>query len=144
VPPDVANATAAPIPITREVLDRGQDLFETYCAACHGLTGEGDGMVARRGFRTPPAYHVQRLREAPIGHFVDVITNGWGAMPTYGYLVRPRDRWAVAAYIRTLQLSRAVPLDTLPRGVREALAGVPPPPPPQPQRPSRPPGQEPR
>jgi mono/diheme cytochrome c family protein len=115
--------TAIPFPVTREVLDHGQNEYQTFCQACHGPTGEGDGMIVRRGYRAPPSYHTDRLRRAPVGHFFDVMTNGWGAMPSYGYLVTPRDRWAIAAYIRALQLSRSARLDDLPPGERQKLAG---------------------
>ncbi|MGB8509603.1 MAG: cytochrome c, partial [Pyrinomonadaceae bacterium] len=90
------------------VLDRGQQRYEAYCAMCHGLTGEGNGMIVRRGYRKPPSYHEDRLQEGqtPAAHFFDVITNGWGAMPSYDYLVPAEDRWKIIAYIRALQLSR--------------------------------------
>jgi mono/diheme cytochrome c family protein len=94
-----------PFPITKEILDRGQERFEIFCSVCHGMTGEGDGMIVRRGFRKPPSYHEQQLREAPVGHFFDVVTNGWGAMPSYASQVPVHDRWAIIAYIRALQLS---------------------------------------
>jgi mono/diheme cytochrome c family protein len=96
-----------PFPITQEILDRGQERFEIFCSVCHGLTGNADGMIVRRGFRKPPSYHEQRLREAPVGHFFDVVTNGWGAMPSYASQVPVHDRWAIIAYIRALQLSQA-------------------------------------
>jgi mono/diheme cytochrome c family protein len=95
-----------PFPITEDILNRGQQRFEIFCSVCHGLTGEGDGMIVRRGFRKPPSYHEQRLRDAPVGHFFDVVTNGWGAMPSYASQVPVEDRWAIIAYIRALQLSR--------------------------------------
>ena len=96
-----------PFPISAEILDRGQQRFQIYCSVCHGLTGNGDGMIVRRGFRKPPSYHEQRLREAPVGHFFDVVSNGWGAMPSYASQVPVRDRWAIIAYIRALQLSQS-------------------------------------
>jgi mono/diheme cytochrome c family protein len=96
-----------PFPITQEILDRGQQRFQIFCSVCHGMTGNGDGMVVRRGFRKPPSYYEQRLREAPVGHFFDVMTNGWGAMPSYATQVAAQDRWAIIAYIRALQLSQA-------------------------------------
>jgi len=95
-----------PFPITEEVLNRGQQRFQIYCSVCHGMTGNADGMIVRRGFRKPPSYHEQRLREAPVGHFFDVVTNGWGAMPSYASQVPVQDRWAIIAYIRALQLSQ--------------------------------------
>jgi mono/diheme cytochrome c family protein len=95
-----------PVPVTKELIDRGQERFNIYCIVCHGPTGNGDGMVVRRGFPKPPTYHDDRLRNAPVGHFFDVITNGWGKMNSYAYQVQPSDRWAIAAYIRTLQASQ--------------------------------------
>jgi len=95
-----------PFPITQEILNRGQERFEIFCSVCHGMTGEGDGMIVRRGFRKPPSYYEQRLREAPVGHFFDVITNGWGAMPSAAAQVPVQDRWAIIAYVRALQLTR--------------------------------------
>lgn len=97
--------TTFPFPITEQVLKRGQERYGIYCSVCHGATGEGDGLVVRRGFRKPPSYHTDQLRAAPLGHFFDVITNGWGAMPSYGDRVPAQDRWAIIAYIRALQLS---------------------------------------
>jgi len=98
-----------PFPVTADTVNRGQERFQIFCAACHGMTGYGDGLVVRRGFRTPPSYHDERLRQAPVGHFFDVITNGWGAMPSYAAQVTPADRWAIIAYIRALQLSQQPP-----------------------------------
>ena len=98
-----------PFPITKEALDRGQQRYDIYCSVCHGATGNGDGMIARRGFNKPlPAsYHQDRLRQAPVGHFFDVMTNGWGAMPAYASQIPVEDRWKIIAYIRALQLSQA-------------------------------------
>jgi mono/diheme cytochrome c family protein len=95
-----------PFPITEDVLNRGQQRYEIFCSVCHGMTGEADGMIVRRGFRKPPSYFEPRLREAPVGHFYDVVTNGWGAMPSYASQVPVADRWAIIAYLRALQLSR--------------------------------------
>jgi mono/diheme cytochrome c family protein len=92
-----------PIPVTKELVDRGQERYDIYCAMCHGPLGNGDGMIVRRGFSPPPTYHDDRLRNAPVGHFFDVITNGWGKMSSYAYQIQPADRWAIVAYIRTLQ-----------------------------------------
>jgi mono/diheme cytochrome c family protein len=98
-------ATTFPIAITREDLDRGEQRFNIYCAPCHGRTGEGNGMVVQRGFKQAANYHVDRLREMPVGYFFDVITNGFGAMPDYKMQITPEDRWRVVAYLRALQLS---------------------------------------
>lgn len=95
-----------PVPVTKELVDRGQERFNIYCIVCHGPVGNGDGMIVRRGFSKPPTYHDDRLRNAPVGHFFDVMTNGWGKMNSYAYQVPPADRWAIAAYIRTLQVSQ--------------------------------------
>ncbi|MGD9563639.1 MAG: cytochrome c [Pyrinomonadaceae bacterium] len=95
-----------PIPVTKELIDRGQERYNIYCIVCHGPTGNGDGMVVRRGFSPPPTYHDDRLRNAPVGHFFDVMTSGWGKMNSYATQIQPADRWAIVAYIRTLQLSQ--------------------------------------
>ena len=95
-----------PVTVTKELVDRGQDRYNIYCIVCHGPVGNGDGMVVRRGFPQPPTYHDDRLRNAPVGHFFDVMTNGWGRMPSYAYALSATDRWAVVAYIRTLQVSQ--------------------------------------
>ncbi|MCB1024929.1 MAG: cytochrome c [Acidobacteria bacterium] len=95
-----------PIPVTQELIDRGQSRYNIYCIVCHGPVGKGDGMVVRRGFPQPPTYHDDRLRNAPVGHFFDVMTNGWGRMNSYAAQVPVADRWAIVAYIRALQLSQ--------------------------------------
>ena len=114
---------AIPQPVTRAMLDRGRERFDIYCAVCHGRTGEGNGMIVQRGFPAPPSYHTDRLRTAPIGHFYDVITNGYGVMYSYAARVEPPDRWAIAAYIRALQLSRTRGPTTCPASERGRLAG---------------------
>jgi cytochrome c len=96
-------ATEFPFPVTKEVVDRGQERFNIYCSPCHDRAGTGREIVVRRGYRQPPSFHDQRLKDAPIGHFFDVMTNGFGAMPDYRAQVRPEDRWAIAAYMRALQ-----------------------------------------
>ncbi len=101
-----------PVPVTRELVDRGQERYNIYCIVCHGPVGKGDGMIVRRGFPQPPTYHDDRLRNAPVGHFFDVMTKGWGKMNSYAYQVPPADRWAIAAYIRALQVSQS-PEETL-------------------------------
>jgi mono/diheme cytochrome c family protein len=104
-PDDVENF---PITITKKDIDRGQERYQIFCSVCHGATGNGDGMIARRGFNKPlPAtYNQDRLRQAPVGHFFDVMTNGWGAMPSYASQIPVEDRWRIIAYIRALQLSQ--------------------------------------
>ncbi|MGH9817298.1 MAG: c-type cytochrome [Candidatus Acidiferrales bacterium] len=110
-----------PFAVTREVLERGRQRFNIYCTPCHGFAGEGDGMIVRRGFKQPPSYHIERLQTAPAGHFFDVMSNGFGAMPDYAAQVAVEDRWAIVAYIRALQLSRNATLADVPRGEREKL-----------------------
>lgn len=97
-----------PMPITRDVIERGHQRFDVFCSPCHGRLGNGAGMIVKRGFKAPPSYHIQRLRDAPVGHFYDVITNGYGSMYNYAAQIPPRDRWAVISYIRALQLSQNV------------------------------------
>ena len=94
-----------PLPITEETVARGRERYEIFCSACHGFTGNGDGMIVRRGYRRAASFHTDALRQAPIGHYFDAITNGWGAMPSYAPQIPPGDRWAIIAYIRALQLS---------------------------------------
>ena len=125
-----ALGTTIPFPVTRAVLERGRERYNIYCAPCHARTGDGDGMVVQRGYRRPPSYHTPRLRQAPLGHFFEVITNGFGAMPDYAAQVNPHDRWAIAAYIRVLQFSQYAPADLLPAGTQmpsppPALPGTP-------------------
>lgn len=110
-----------PFPITRAVLDRGRERFDIYCSVCHGGTGDGNGMIVQRGFPMPPSYHIDRLRQAPVGHFVDVINQGYGVMYSYAVRVEPADRWAIAAYVRALQLSHNAPLADVPSGERAKL-----------------------
>lgn len=95
-----------PVAVTKELIDRGQDRYNIYCIVCHGPVGNGDGMIVRRGFTQPPTYHDDRLRNAPVGHFFDVMTNGWGKMNSYASQLEPGDRWAIVAYIRALQVSQ--------------------------------------
>jgi len=118
---DGADATVFPFPIDERVIRRGRERFDIFCSPCHGRTGEGDGMVVRRGYRRPPSYHDERLREAPIGHFFDVMTSGFGAMPDYAAQITAADRWAVAAYIRALQLSAHATLAEVPTSERPRL-----------------------
>lgn len=110
-----------PIRLTPELLERGRERYEIYCAVCHGATGEGNGEIVQRGYPAPPTYHSERLRNAPIGHFYDVITNGYGVMSSYAARVEPAERWAIAAYIRALQLSQHAPASELPPNERAAM-----------------------
>jgi mono/diheme cytochrome c family protein len=110
-----------PFPIARADLERGQQRFNIYCSPCHSRIGDGNGMVVRRGYRQAASYHTEKLMNAPVGHFFDVITNGFGAMPSYASRVEPDDRWRIAAYIRVLQFSEAAPLDAVPAAMRGEL-----------------------
>jgi mono/diheme cytochrome c family protein len=121
---DGGPVSALPVPLTAELLRRGQVRFEAFCAPCHGLTGRGDGMIVQRGFKAPLSYHTERLRQAPIGYFFDVITHGYGAMADYSAQVPIEDRWAIAAYIRALQLSQAATLADVPEEKRPLLDKV--------------------
>ena len=112
-----------PVPLTKELLARGQDRFNIFCSPCHDRTGSGNGMVVQRGYRRPPSFHVDRLRRAPIGHFFDVIANGFGSMPDYSQQVPPDDRWAITAFIRALQLSQNATLADVPPEARQQLEG---------------------
>jgi len=109
-------ANVFPFAITRADMDRGEERFNIYCSPCHGRTGEGNGMVVQRGYRRPPSFHIDRLRQADPGHFFDVMTNGFGAMPDYKVQIAPRDRWAIVAYIRALQLSQHAAAADVPGG----------------------------
>lgn len=110
-----------PFPVTREVLARGRERFNIFCSPCHDRVGTGQGMVVKRGYRPPQSLHIDRLRRAPVGHFFDVITHGFGAMPDYAEQVPARDRWAIIAYIRALQLSQNARLADVPALERRRL-----------------------
>ena len=112
-----------PFPVTREVLERGRERYTIYCTPCHGQTGMGNGMVVQRGYRAAASFHSEAVRSRPLGHYFDVMTNGFGAMPDYRTQVSPRDRWAVAAYIRVLQLSQRAVVDDVPEDRRQELEG---------------------
>ncbi len=122
---DGADATVLPFPADEALLRRGRERFDIFCSPCHARTGEGDGMIVRRGYRRPPSLHDERLRNAPIGHFFDVMTNGFGAMPDYAAQVPPEDRWAIAAYIRALQLSAHASIADVPPADRARLEEAP-------------------
>jgi len=110
-----------PFKITKEILDRGESRFNITCLPCHGKLGDGQGMIALRGFRHPPTYHQDRLRNAPTSHYYDVVTNGFGAMPSYAEVVTPEDRWKIIAYIRALQKSQGVNVNELAEDDRKKL-----------------------
>lgn len=111
----------APPPLTLALLQHGQQRFDIYCAPCHSRTGDGQGMIVQRGFPPPPSYYIDRLREAPVQHFYDVISNGYGVMYSYADRVSPEDRWAIAAYIRALQASVTTELAEVPPDQRQSL-----------------------
>jgi mono/diheme cytochrome c family protein len=116
-----AFATEFPDAVTAQVLARGRERYQIFCAPCHGLAGYGDGMVVKRGLRTPPSFHIERLRSQPPGYFFDVVTRGFGAMPDYAAQIPPADRWAIVAYVRALQLSQNARTEDVPAGERERL-----------------------
>ena len=110
-----------PFPITPADLQRGREEYNVFCTPCHGYTGTGNGMIVQRGFPQPPSYHIDRLRQAPAGHFFEVMTNGFGRMYSYAARITPEDRWRVAAYIRVLQLSRHATMGDVPTADRSNL-----------------------
>ena len=114
-------ATMFPFAIDEPLMRRGRERYDIFCSPCHGLTGDGDGMVVQRGYRRPPSFHTDRLRDAPPGHIYDVITNGFGAMPDYAAQIPVRDRWAIAAYMRALQLSQNAAASQLPADMQGRL-----------------------
>jgi|SRR5580704_2956235 hypothetical protein len=105
-----------PFPVSEDVLARGRERFNIYCAPCHSRVGDGNGMIVQRGYRAPPSFHTERLRKAPLGYFFDVMTNGFGAMPDYASQIPPRDRWCIVGYIRALQLSQEATMADVPPG----------------------------
>ncbi|MBZ0112847.1 MAG: cytochrome c [Thermoanaerobaculia bacterium] len=126
-----AFLTALPMPVDRPLLERGQQRFDIFCSPCHGRLGDGQGMVVQRGFKKPPSYHTDPLLSQPVGYYYDVMTNGFGVMSSYASQISVEDRWAIAAYIRALQLSQAAPSagfdsadrQALPSGATEPTAG---------------------
>ena len=119
-----AFATQLPLPVDLKLLERGRERYGIYCTPCHGLAGRGDGMVVRRGYRKPTSLHDDRLRAQPDGYYFDVISNGFGAMPDYATQVPVRDRWAIVAYIRALQLSQHATVSDVPPAMRPQLGAV--------------------
>jgi len=114
-----------PMPVTPELMARGRERFNVFCSPCHGRTGQGNGIVVQRGFRAPPSFHQERLRRAPVGYYVNVETNGFGAMSDYAAQVPVEDRWAIAAYIRALQFSQRTTVDEVPADRRPELDQAP-------------------
>jgi mono/diheme cytochrome c family protein len=113
--------TTFPFAITRDDLDQGEQRFNIYCSPCHGRTGEGNGMVVQRGYKQPPTYHSDRLRQAPVGYFFDIMTNGFGVMPDYRAQIPVEDRWRIVAYIRALQLSHNATAADIPADAMKKL-----------------------
>jgi len=113
-----------PFPVTIQVMNRGEERFNIYCSECHGKIGDGNGMIPSRGYRRPPSYHTDTLRAAKTGHFFDVMTNGFGAMPSYASQVSVTDRWAIIAYVRALQLSQHATINDLPPDLRSKLGAT--------------------
>ena len=111
---DDAFATTLPLPLTRDLLERGQSRFNAFCSPCHGRVGDGLGMVVQRGFKRPNSFHEQRLVDSPVGYYFHVMTNGFSQMSSYAAQISPADRWAIAAYIKALQLSQSIPVEQLP------------------------------
>ncbi len=120
---DGGLVTTFPFEITAEVLRRGQERYNIFCTPCHDKSGTGHGMIVERGFRPPPSFHIDRLRELPVGHMYDVITNGLGAMYSYAERISPKDRWAIVAYLRTLQLSHNLTVEDIPEAAHQELLG---------------------
>jgi mono/diheme cytochrome c family protein len=122
-----ANNTAAPyvttlpIPLTKATLERGRERFNIYCSPCHSQLGDGEGMIVQRGFKHPPSYHTDRLRQEPVGYFFDVMTNGFGVMPSYASRIPVEDRWAIVAYVKALQMSQNATIEDVPVSERNNL-----------------------
>jgi mono/diheme cytochrome c family protein len=121
--PDGKPLDTFPFPVTKEVIVRGQDRYNIYCAPCHDHTGYGNGMIVRRGYRHPPSYHTDKIRQLANGFIYDVITNGFGAMQDYAAQIPPRDRWAIVAYVRALELSQNASIKDVPPEARAQLGG---------------------
>jgi hypothetical protein len=114
-----------PFPVTMEVMERGQERYNIYCTPCHSRVGNGAGMIVERGYSQAGDFHIPRLEAAPLGHFFNVMTNGYGSMPDYAAQVTPADRWAIAAYIRALQLSQNATQADVPAGAHvEPLSSI--------------------
>jgi mono/diheme cytochrome c family protein len=119
--PDGKPLAAFPFPVTRTVLERGEQRFNIFCSPCHDRTGSGRGMIVRRGYKQPPSYHIDRLRNSPVGYFYNVISEGFGVMPSYASQIPPGDRWAIVAYVRALQLAENARLADLSPEERQRL-----------------------
>ena len=113
-----------PLPLDQQLLDRGEERYKIFCSPCHGLQGDGNGMIVMRGMKRPSSFHIDRLRQSPNGYYFDVITNGFGAMYGYSAQIPPKDRWAIIAYVRALQLSRNAKASELPESLRTKISGA--------------------
>ena len=120
-----ALATTFPAPVTHAMLERGRQRYDVFCAPCHDRVGTGKGMIVLRGYRQPPSFHIDRLKDAAVGYYFDVMTHGFGVMPGYAEQIVPADRWAITSYIRALQLSQAATLADVPEAARAKLVGTP-------------------
>jgi mono/diheme cytochrome c family protein len=120
--PDGKFVDEFPFPVTKDVVERGQNRFNIYCSPCHDRLGNGNGKIVRRGYRHPPSYHIDRLRQVPNGYIYDVITTGFGAMPDYAAQIKPSDRWAIVSYVRALQLAHNAKIDDVPAEKRADLS----------------------
>jgi mono/diheme cytochrome c family protein len=118
-------ATELPMPVTMELVERGQERYDIFCSVCHDPSGYGLGMIVTRGFKQPESYHSDRLRGAPVGYYYQVISEGYGMMPSYAYQIKPEDRWAIVAYIRALQLSQYTPVAEVPEDLRAQWTATP-------------------
>jgi mono/diheme cytochrome c family protein len=118
------DSNAFPLPIDAKLLERGETRYKIYCTPCHGLEGDGNGMIVMRGMKRPPSYHIDRLRQSPNGYYYDVITNGFGSMYSYSAQIPPKDRWAIIAYVRALQLSRNAKASELPESLRAKISSA--------------------
>lgn len=117
-------ATDLPMPLTRELLERGQSRYDAFCSPCHGRVGDGMGMIVQRGFKRPNSFHDQRLVDSPVGYYFNVVTNGFSQMSSYAAQISPNDRWAIAAYIKALQLSQSVSVERLSAADREKVSSA--------------------
>jgi len=118
------DSNAFPLPVDPKLLERGEERYKIFCTPCHGLQGDGNGMIVERGMKHPPSYHIDRLRQAPNGYLYDVVTNGFGAMYSYSAQIPPKDRWAIIAYVRALQLSRNAKASELPESLRSKISSA--------------------
>lgn len=118
------DSNTFPLPVDAKLLERGEARYRIFCSPCHGIQGDGNGMIVMRGMKRPPSYHIDRLRQAPNGYFYDTISNGFGAMYSYSAQIPPRDRWAIIAYVRALQLSRNAKASDLPESLRSKISSA--------------------